>query len=322
MLDGGKKLGIFRRPPYLCTIIKNNTMKIGQKVLVNKKFEGELIAFSNDFAQPLWTVKMEDGALIPCFETQLENIVPKYQQYADIVDSLRPKIVAEILACQCFQMNLHDHADDIWQMPQSFGLPNNKPTNFYCVGFTSNQLAWLNDETHEIVFSGLDNENIDTLVAILKAFQTYVPAFLFEQMDELLAEGENPDATALWDTFTNATKEAFHAYFYDCCTDFSNWSNYENGVPPTEIDCRVGLLNLIELGRNPYFGEGRKTLIVSDENQNQIWVNWDEFLNLRDSSTVFEKKGVWEYHEDEADEVYQQIGGKQHQNWLEDWRSK
>lgn len=73
---------------------------------------------------------------------------------------------------------------------------------------------------------------------------------LFDELEELLSDGEKKEATDIWDSLSDEDKEAYIDYRYDAFTDFSNVSNWENGVAPTRDEVKDDLLYLIDLGRN------------------------------------------------------------------------
>ncbi len=72
---------------------------------------------------------------------------------------------------------------------------------------------------------------------------------IFATLDDLLAQGENPDATALWDTLTPETQEEYFEHYHDGCTDFSAWDDYVDGIPPTFEEAKAAVLYLINAAR-------------------------------------------------------------------------
>lgn len=70
---------------------------------------------------------------------------------------------------------------------------------------------------------------------------------------------------------------------------------------------------------SPYKGENRNILITSYENHVEIWVNYNEFENLRDSDIVYLAGERYVYLDDNSDKVYNQIGGAQYESWYDDW---
>lgn len=73
---------------------------------------------------------------------------------------------------------------------------------------------------------------------------------LFDELEELLSSGENKEATEIFDNLSDEAKEAYIDYRHDNFTDFSNLSNWIDGVAPTRDEVKTDLLYLIDLGRN------------------------------------------------------------------------
>lgn len=71
----------------------------------------------------------------------------------------------------------------------------------------------------------------------------------FEKLDDLLAAGENQEATETFLSLSQEEQEEYIIHRYETFQDFSFVDDWDNGRPPTLSEVRKDLLYLIESGK-------------------------------------------------------------------------
>lgn len=66
------------------------------------------------------------------------------------------------------------------------------------------------------------------------------------QLDELLSDGENPDAILLWDTLSDDAKDEYRNHYYEGQIDFSQSGSWEDGKAPTKQETDDDLMYLLD----------------------------------------------------------------------------
>lgn len=75
---------------------------------------------------------------------------------------------------------------------------------------------------------------------------------------------------------------------------------------------------IYEQNQEQAYLEGRTIEIFASGGGWPIYINREEFEGLKETKTIFECDGDWVFHDEEADDVYSQIGGQQYEDWWED----
>lgn len=70
-----------------------------------------------------------------------------------------------------------------------------------------------------------------------------------EILDNMLGNGDSPEATSMWDNLTPEQQEEYIDHYYDMQTDFSQVGQWEDGIAPTYDEVKSDLMYLIDLGR-------------------------------------------------------------------------
>lgn len=132
-----------------------------------------------------------------------------------------------------------------------------------------------------------------------------------EELDNLLSDGDNPDATALWDTLSDEAKEEYKEHYYMQAIDFAQSGSWENGVKPTRQEVIEDLMYLLHGGLT---NESVENQVVRDLTKSYAKVQ-KALSALKEATREF--KGVTEdatrsnnpYVEKYAKEIYSGIKG-------------